>query len=349
MASEKQSAERKDNIRDILAYLRANGEKSRREVANELGLSWGCVSEIVSVLMTEGVLTEEKTEGAGTKGRRPAVLALNGELCFLGVDVNMNGLKACVCNLLGEKVCEMSGELDCTSREAFSESVTEFVKEVLGARYEILSICFAMQGICDKESGVWDFPAPNVGKIDFEKEFWSVFGVPISVEHDPDCILYGCLERNEGSKMAVRIDRGIGASFYKNGAFRNDEPLEIGYMTMNGEGERLHKIVSLSAAERAAEAGQTASYLERAGRYLGIALGNICNLLKPDTVYLCGDLVSEYDLMNGAFYDAYAKTAIYSETEIAAVKVTDAAYGAAKRAVDGFCGKKGNWELRIEN
>lgn len=342
MASEKQSEERKDNIRDILAYLRTNGEKSRREVAHDLGLSWGCVSEIASVLITEGVLKEEKTEGGGTKGRRPAVLRLNPKLCFLGVDINMNGLKACVCNLLGEKVDEMSGELRYGSRKEFSESVTEFVREAVGARGDIRSICFAMQGICDKKSGLWNFPATEVGKVDFEKEFGNAFGVPISVEHDPDCILYGCLERNEGSRMAVRIDRGIGASVYKNGTFWSDEPLEIGYMTMNGEGERLQKIVSLSAAERAAEAGETEKYLERAGGYLGIALGNICNLLKLDTVYLCGDLVTEYDLLNEAFYNEYEKTAISEDTEITAVKVTDAAYGAAKIAVDGFCGKRGN-------
>ena len=71
--------------------------------------------------------------------------------------------------------------------------------------------------------------------------------------------------------------------------------------------------------------------------HLGIVLGNVCNFLRIDDIYICGDLVTKYKLLNNSFYRFYEKTVIADyAAEITTVYVTDAAFGAAKIAMDNF-------------
>lgn len=222
MPSEKQVEERKDNIHKILSYLRINGEVSRRMLLSELNLSWGCISELTAILIYNDILKEEKSQSEKAKGRHPSVLKFNPDICFLGIDISIMGLTGCVCNFMGEKMYTQKGIINCASKGDFETSIIGFTTDMLNTEYNILGICFAMQGIYDKNDECWDFPVKEVGKINFEESFKDVFDVPVITEHDPDCILYGCLEKSDNSKMMVRLDKGIGVSVYKNGNIKKD-------------------------------------------------------------------------------------------------------------------------------
>ncbi len=343
MPSEKQSRERKENIASILQYIRMNNAKSRRQIADELGLSWGCVSELVSILLVQKVLLEESVAGVKSKGRAPTVLSLNEDICFLGVDINTNGLNACVCNLLGEKVATESRGLCCDNKQRFIETVGAFVNGILKEHTNIFGIGFAMQGICDGD--VWEFPAGKGIAVNFTEDFGERLSVPLMVEHDPNCILYGCLDDTTASKMIIRLDKGIGAAMYTENGFLRNGLLELGYLVMNERGEKLHDILSLSAMERVLGTSvnaetpdqKTRQYFETAGQALGVALGNVCNLLCLDEIYICGGMIAYYPLFNDAMERGYLKTVLPTQkAKISAVKVTDAAYGAAKMAMDRF-------------
>lgn len=339
MPSEKQVEERKDNIHKILSYLRINSEASRRTLSSELNLSWGCISELTAILICNNILKEEKAQSEKAKGRQPSVLKLNPDICFLGIDINIMGLTGCVCNFLGEKIYTKKGIINCTSKSDFEASVIGFTTDMLNTEYNILGICFAMQGIYDKNDDCWDFPVKEVGKINFEDSFKEILEIPIITEHDPDCILYGCLEKSDSSKMMVRLDKGIGVSVYKNGRFLKDEFFELGYLVMNEKGDTLKELVSLEKIEKAEmnlNNTEFEKYLNSSSEYLGCALGNVCNLIRLDTIYLCGDIISKYKIVNDDFYKTFEKTAISKKTCIKTVEVTDGAYGAAKLAVDNF-------------
>jgi hypothetical protein len=103
MPSEKQYQERKENIATILQYLRANGKRSRRQIADALQLSWGCVSELTWLLLSQKLLLEEAAATAA-KGRTPGVLSLNPAISFLGVVVEKSGLTASICSLTGRQI-----------------------------------------------------------------------------------------------------------------------------------------------------------------------------------------------------------------------------------------------------
>lgn len=334
MPSQKQYRERKDNIASILRYIRAHGGSSRRQLCKELGLSWGCVSELVSILLQQNILREEDAVSTGTKGRSPAVLRLNPDICFLGVDINLNGLRACVCNLLGEKTADYSGVLRLSNKDAFLSSVIGFAKEAVQKHPGISGIGFAIQGIFDPGRNEWEFPAQKPFTVDLNQAFTGHFSVPITIEHDPNCILYGCLEDDKASKMVLRLDSGIGAAVYTQSAFLRSGLLEVGHLVMDTQGRRLHEIVSLQAMRKH---NADDAYFREAGFYLGTALGNICNLLRLDEIYLCGDMIGYYSRFENAMLAQYSRVVLPAQSaRISAVEVTDAAYGAAKMAMDNF-------------
>lgn len=337
LPSEKQYLERKENVLSILKYIRTNGSQSRKQLSNGLSLSWGCVSELVSILLYKKILIEDASDNHNSRGRISSVLKLNPEICFLGIDVNMNGLKASVCNLLGEKLEEFDGKLKSDTKTNLTQSIINFVNPILDKFKDICGIGFAMQGIFDSNKNAWEFPADNSIFIEPKSEFEEVFNLPIVAEHDPNCILYGCFDENVGNKMVVRLDSGIGVSIFKNGNFLKDELLEIGYFVVDKNGDRLHQIISKTAMEQNKDKQRLEEYLNYSGKLFGIALGNICNFIRLDDIYICGDLVTNYNLLNQSFYDFYKKTVMAEyEAEIIAVKVTNAAFGAAKIAMENF-------------
>ena len=341
MPSEKQYLERKENIATILEHLRNNGPKSRRELSAELGLSWGCVSELASILLLQNILLEEEIREPKTKGRIPTMLRLNPNILFLGVDINIIGLKGCVCSLTGEKIEEFSGELNFASKEEIVDSICSFVSGIVEKHKNIAGIGFAMQGIFDAENNVWIMSAANNISINFAQELEEKFSVPIMVEHDPNCILYGCIKKNGGCKMVVRLDKGIGAAIYKNNTFWKNELLEIGYTVVTEKGERLYQVASMNGVteemKMSANSNMLKQYFEKAGKYLGISFGNICNLISIDEIYICGDMVEYYQLFSQKMTESFRATALSANrTQITKVRVMDAAFGAAKMAIEKF-------------
>ena len=345
MPSKRQYLERTENIASILQHIRNNGPKTRRQLSNELSLSWGCISELVSILLQHNILTEENAAGTNAKGRLPALLSINAHVCFLGVDVNLQGLRGCVCNLLGENLASYSDLLNCSSKAAFTASVRTFVDGILQKHGNISGIGFAMQGVCSANANKWDFPAQPPFTVDFSADLSGCFPVPVSVAHDPNCILYGFPESSKVSKMIVRIDSGIGAAVYTNNDFFQNGSLELGYLVMNDRGEKLHDILSSNAIKRHFPNGiaphapteKQQQFFEAAGTYLGTALGNICNLFHLEEIYICGEVVCYYPLFREAMNRQYAKTVLPAQrAKIHAIQITDAAYGAAKMAIDQF-------------
>ena len=343
MPSEKQFAERKDNINSILQYLRAHKNVSRRQLCSALSLSWGCVSELVSLLLSKNILIESKSSDNKTMGRAPTLLSLNPDIHFLGIDINNVGLKGCICNFSGEKTLEFSGKLLTESKAAFINSVYKFVSSILKKNSGIYGIGFSMQGIFDSKKNIWEYPSREKIYIDFDKDFKDMFDLPVTVGHDPSCILYGCIDSTLKNNMILRLDKGIGAAVYSGNRLWQNGMMEIGYMIIDKSGKRLHDVVSLNVIENAFKnkksENEIAQLFNEIGAYLGIAIGNVCNLINLDEIYICGDMVKYFDRFSESLLKEYKKTVLPNQkAEISSVNVMDGAFGAAKIAMDGFRG-----------
>ncbi len=328
MASKKQFVERDENILSILRYIRQNGPQNRRELCKHLNLSWGCVSELVSILVDTGSLIEKKCD-TSFNGRTPSNLWLNCNKLFLGIDINAIGLTACICDFCGKIIKEFSQNVILENKEAFIKEVLDFTNQILRDNKQICAVGYAMQGIYNEKTALWDFSSEKDIKIDFYKDISSQISVPTLVEHDPNCMLYGCIDKcYEESKMLIRLDSGIGASIYKSNRFFEEGLLEIGYMVVGESGERLHKYFKRDL---------TKDQIKIAGKYLGIALGNLCNIISLDSIIICGEFINHYSTFEDEMLKSYLETVLETaKANISAEKINNAAYGAAKLMLDNY-------------
>lgn len=331
MPSLKQHLERRDNIAAILQHLRTFGPRSRRQIADALSLSWGCISELSVMLLNQNILVETELPNPGAKGRTPSVLSLNPDICFLGIDINRKALSGCVCDLSGKKLATYTDTLRYGTKEELLACLLDFILPLMTQHKGIRGIGFAMQGIFDRNQQVWQFSSDIL--MDFDRDIRPHLAVPVTVDHDPNCVLYDRLDSAHSRKMVLRLDNGIGAAVYTGSEFMRNDLLEIAALVVNEQGQRLRDVVSTDTLK----SSDDPAAFRQAGMYLGIALGNICNLLTLDEILICGEMVDRYDRFSPALNEYYEKTVLPAQKAmISPVPVTDAAYGAAKMAVDKF-------------
>lgn len=336
MPSDIQLMERKNNISAIIKAIRANQKMTRRALMNQLNLSWGCISELITLLLDEGIVVEAEAEAPASRGRIPTALMLAGNKTVLGIDLNRRGISCCVCDLYGKKLSEKTVAIHTADRDTVVTSLFSAIEMARTDFPNVALIAVAMQGIREKDTNLWRFPADKLAEIDFEKDIAGKLDIPALVEHDPNCMLLSLVEESlKENKMLVRIDSGVGAAIYKSNRFFDGEPLELGYTVCGENGERLSSYVIKCGFD--SDITPSAEDLNRAGSMLGIAMGNICNLISLDEIILCGDFLKYGAGILPVMEEKFFKTVIPGTgTRITTSLIRNASYGAAKLALDAF-------------
>ena len=163
MASVKQSIERRNNIAAIIGYVRERGSATRMEISAALSLSWACVSDNVSALISDGILfeTSQRTDASvsESRGRTPTYLSLSDKKYFLGVDINNSGIAVAVLGVDGRLVRSRKWEAERFSTcEELSRSVCEKIESISEDREMCLGIGVAMSGR-HAPDGSWGYPS----------------------------------------------------------------------------------------------------------------------------------------------------------------------------------------------
>ena len=334
MPSDKQATERLDNLSAIIKVIRSKGHITRRELASRLSLSWGCISELIGMLVADGTVIEEKLPPSDAKGRIPSILTLSDCKKILGVDINKTGLSCCVCSLAGENLYECNSSLSTDSKGELLRDVFSSVTKMQNKFPDICISGFAMQGIKDADSGCWSFS--NNIKINFENDIASHLNISAVVEHDPNCMLLGCMDdESKESKMLVRIDRGIGAAIYRSNGSFDGGLLELGYTSVGG-GKRLFELSDVSYID-GLSADEREKALTLAGEQLGIALGNFCNMISLDEIIVCGEITKYEDIIIPSIEKSYGETVIkQAAAKITVKNIRNAAFGAARLAIEAY-------------
>ena len=326
MPSVKQALERHDNVSAILQAIRNAGQTTRRELSKNLSLSWGCVSELVTMLIAEKVIIEEEKAICTAKGRCPAMLSLSRKVAVLGIDVNRTGMTACVCNLYEQKLWENTDPLDTSDKESVLLQLFCMIERLRSQFPGIAVVSIAMQGVRDRAAGYWRFPSDKPARIDFEKDIACHLDIPTIIEHDPNCMLFGHIDTAEQtSKMLVRIDQEIGAALYKYNRFFDDSLLELGYLVVGETGQTLRRLLN------------TPGDPDELGRHLGVTLANFSNMIALDEIILCGDFVRQNAALLPVVKQHYDRHVIdIAKATITTANTLNAAFGAAKLAVEQF-------------
>lgn len=299
---------REMNLNEVLKIIREQGPLTRRKLQDLTGLSWGGVSQIVTRLLKQNLIIEEK-DMTQTAGRKPTCLKINGQQnLILGIDINNSGITAVIQNLKNEILEQVTGTADCTSKQNLLDSVYQLTDE-LYHKYKdstILAIGISMQSAVDEEKGISLYlkECTDWQNVPLCEIFTERYQIPAYLAHDPDCLVASNVSMFGEDVLLCRMDYGIGLSVFKNGDFiKGPGMLEIGRMllkTETGELKTLDQISSIAGIEKSAgtflpelkntEKGRR--LLREATEALALIIANSALLFDVSTLLLCGKFLA---------------------------------------------------------
>ena len=313
---------RRANLSVILRELHTRGALSRSELVARTGLTRSAIRGLIGELSASGLVSETRAAPLGTPGRpSPLVSPEFDGATVLALDIEVDSIAAAIVGLGGEIIDEIR-----VDRPRRHSSVGQVVAD-LGdlavtlqaddpSRGTRVGIGVAVVGVVRRSDGVVSM-APNLGWVDvgLRDELVRMFGddAPIHVANEADLgalaearrgaavgadhILYLSGEVGVGGGIIVDGEPFIGAAGYGG---------EVGHMPVNPAGLacRCGSQSLLRRAGRVATGGRDAidellaeaeagspialGALEETGRWIGIGLAGLVNLLDPRLVVFGG-------------------------------------------------------------
>ena len=226
MQTAKHQVMRSMNTTALLQTIHQYGAMSRQLLHERTGLSWGAISNIVSDLLSEGILIELPVEGKHS-GRPSADIAINArKYLFGGIDINMQGLSVVITNMVGKALITLYelniGNTPQEVLEKCADLLNGCLQKMSLSAADLSGIGVSIQGSIDSSRRVslysphlpyWD----NVQVCDF---FEKRFGISTLLFHDTYAMLQA--ERMEGRHNAqnmafIRLSMGFGMALFLNG------------------------------------------------------------------------------------------------------------------------------------
>lgn len=334
---------REMNLNEVLKIIREQGPLTRRKLQDLTGLSWGGVSQIVTRLLKQNLIIEEK-DMTQTSGRKPTCLKINGQQnLILGIDINNSGITTVIQNLKNEILEQLTGTADYTSKQNLLDSVYQLTDE-LYHKYKdstILAIGISMQSAVDEEKGISLYlkECPDWQNVPLCEIFTERYQIPAYLAHDPDCLVASNVSVFGEDVILLRMDYGIGMSVFKNGEFiKAPGMLEIGNTLVIADDGRktLNETATISAIEKKTGKNLVESMedpkgqlvLKEAADHLAMAIANASLLFDIPTILLSGKLLGQAPLIYKEL-DKKLKEYLPEETKIFQYDEKRAAAGAA--------------------
>lgn len=227
-----------------------NGSRTKRQIQEATGLSWGAVSKGITELVKKQVIfTDEKVTVKEGAGRKTETFAVNPKrnLC-VGFEIREKAVIGSLVTLSGAELKSINYEF---TGEVTGESVYKILRNAFSAllgesgiveRY-VNGIQLSLSGAVDKYNLVWlTTPrVPSVRNIGF-KGLSNIFPFvkSISVEHDVNALAASVVARKrEGDTdfVLLHISHGIGCALFRNGQFFSGSrgfAGEIGHIPYSG-------------------------------------------------------------------------------------------------------------------
>lgn len=312
----------------ILDALR-RGPASRAGLVRSTGLTSGTVSNLVSRLAQQGLITE-LGQGPSTGGRKPVLLQLNSRARLaLGVHLTPESVHVVLVDLSTHPIGKASAPLPGGRRPdivfELIASMTHRLLEDYGASADrVLGLGAAVPATVDVDHGLIIL-APNLlgwEDVPVKDVLEKHLGLPVVVDNDANSAAHGELWCGLGSQyrdfVFVYADYGIGAGLVVGGEVHRGRYYaagEVGHSVIDVHGPLCHcgrrgclgtvaagrYLVDgkpfLTVQELLAAAGhqnaRAVELLDHAGRYLGVALANLINVYSPEAIILGGRLALE--------------------------------------------------------
>jgi predicted NBD/HSP70 family sugar kinase len=307
----------------VLQHLFHEGPTSRADLARATALTRVTISDLVSVLIAEG-LVEELGTRPGQRVGKPAILVglRTDAYQIVTVDLTEHGhMRGAVLSLTGEMMVRRQLDIDGRTGDELVDLLTRFVRRLVAAAiHPVIGVGVGSPGIIDLDGRVVE--APNRGWYDvpLAEILGERLGLPVHVANDANTAALGEFTYGgaTGSMLVVTVGAGVGAGVVVDGVRvhgQGDAAGEIGHVTVVDNGEQcacgrigcLETVLSVPALRRAVankNKEDSDAALASAGRVLGVTLAPVVSALNLTEVLLSGPR----DLLDGPLREAALDT-----------------------------------------
>jgi N-acetylglucosamine repressor len=234
----------------ILNLIKQRGAVSRSQIVEIASLAPPTVSEIVTVLLDEGLVVETSTVISDRRGPRPVLLELNRHgSAAIGIMLRPDGMNLVVTDLLADVVHRAKQPFPARAEpseilEIVARTVRDQVRVAGIAWPTVRGLGVAMTGVIDSAIGVCR-EAYILGWHDVRvgATLRNALGIPVHVDNDTKTLTvaeqhFG-LGQNRQNFVLVTVGRGVGMGAVINGELLRghlDVGAEFGHLTMALDG-----------------------------------------------------------------------------------------------------------------
>jgi predicted NBD/HSP70 family sugar kinase len=303
----------------VLQHLFHFGPHSRAELARATGLTRVTVSDLVGVLLTEGLVTELGLRAEGKVGKPGTPVGLR-EDAFQIVAVDLaddERMHGAVLDLSGAVRERRSAAVKGRTGQAAVEALLALCRDlVAAATHPVLGVGVGSPGVIDPEGTV--VQAPNRGWYDvpLAAELGAALGLPVHVANDANTAALGEFTyggASGGGLLVLTVGEGVGSGIVLDGALvqgHEHAAGELGHVTAVDERDDLdgaplgrpmpcacgrlgclETVLSVPAMRRRVEGlgpDAAAAALASVGRRLGIVLAPVVSALNLSEVVVSG-------------------------------------------------------------
>jgi N-acetylglucosamine repressor len=269
---------REVNRQILLNLVREHQPISRADLARLMTVSRGMVTELVNVLIREG-LVYEGTTATAPRGRRPTLLHVRTrDRYVIGVDIRFSRIFILLSDFSGRQLAVESFET-VTDPPALVAKVAARVNRLLeehGVAAECEGVGVVIPGMVERRTGrILNAPQLGWRNVDIQDALSAATRLPVFIDNAPIACALAHLwlgprgQEGADSFVYVTVAEGVGFGLVVNGqvvrGFANTAG-EFGHIPINASGP-----ACLCGARGCLEA--SASNLATIGRYLGYDLG----------------------------------------------------------------------------
>jgi predicted NBD/HSP70 family sugar kinase len=315
----------------VLEHIRVNQPISRAELSRRSGLQRSTVSQIIEQLIREKWV-REGTQASSTRGRRPTLIELNGDLIVIAVDIHPSQATVAAVDLSGRLLARSLAPLTsdpAASTRLITSCMLRVLQQLPGKSIEGIGV--SLPGRVDPATQRLIF-APNLRWPDFDLKaaIESQMGLPVTMENAATaCLLAELMFGHfDGIRDAVlvTVSEGVGTGLYANGQLLSGlhgMAGEFGHVSLDPSGpacacgrrgcwetfascraalryyKKLHpqgRVISFNELLGMAEDGDelAAKAVEEQARFIGRGLQPIIAGLSPSVILIAGDITSAW-------------------------------------------------------
>ena len=236
----------------VFERVRASGLISRIDIAKQLSVSPGSVTQAANDLISGGFLKEVERPHDGTmRGRPPVALSIAPKARYVvGMKLADFVHSAVIVDLAGTQIA--STDLPCSGQKKKTEELLIEAEKLLDAvlkvakltRQDISAVGVGLVGMVDHQNGIvpWS-PLLFDYDIPMRSMLSGRFGVPVHIDNDANMLtlaeLWFGAGRNRSSFAVVTIEYGVGMGLVlDNQLYRGSEGLglELGHTKVQLDG-----------------------------------------------------------------------------------------------------------------